>query len=397
MINLFWSGLLALLLLSGCGWDGTASRPNDFASLTSIQIVATSPTIAAGTSTKLTVKGSYSGLFTRDVTDQAVWTSDTPAVADFITASSPNRVTGLAPGTANLKATVGGLSATYTLTVSNATVTAMTITPVAPPALPKGRSTQFVVSGTFSDSTTQDLTFDAVWSSTDTAVATVSNDPASKGLAKAEAATGSATISATIAPPAGVAGSNSGTVLLTVTVPALDAIAVTPANSSVVGFSKTVNFVATGRYSDGTTAVITTTATWSSSATGVATISASSGVATTVAAGTAIVTATLNGIIGSTNLTVTAPVLNANGLLISPAGPINLSAGTSQTQQLSVTATFSDGSTQNVSSTCGWTSTFPAIASVSTTGLVTAITAGTTLITATYGGQSVTVTIIVVQ
>jgi hypothetical protein len=396
MINLLWSGLLALLLLSGCGWDGTASRPNDFASLTSIQIVAVTPTIAAGTSTKLSVQGSYSGLFTRDVTDQAVWSSDTPAVADFITASSPNRVTGLAAGTANLKATVGGLSTTYTLTVSNATIQTMTITPAAPPALPKGRSAQFAVSGTFSDSTTQDLTFDAAWSSGTPAVATVSNDPSSKGLATAVAATGSAVISATF-PPAGGAGSVSGTVPLTVTAPALDSIAVTPANSSVVGFSKTVNFVATGRYSDGTTAVITTTATWSSSATGIATIIASSGVATTVAAGTTLISATLNGIIGSTNLTVTAPVLNANGLQISPAGPINLSAGTSQTQQLSVTATFSDGSTQNVSSTCGWTSTFPAIASVSTTGLVTAITAGTTLITATYGGQSVTVTVIVVQ
>ena len=114
MIKLFWSGLLTVLLLSGCGWDGTATRPNDFATLTSIQIVPASTTIAAGTSTKLTVIGSYSGQFTRDVTDQATWSSDNTAVAGFITASSPNRVTGVAPGSAILKATVGGLSATST-------------------------------------------------------------------------------------------------------------------------------------------------------------------------------------------------------------------------------------------------------------------------------------------
>ena len=152
MIKLFWSGLLTVLLLSGCGWDGTATRPNDFATLTSIQIVPASTTIAAGTSTRLTVIGSYSGQFTRDVTDQATWSSDNTAVAGFVTASNPNRVTGIAPGSAILKATVGGLSATSHLTVSSATIQTVTITPSAP-IIAKGLSTQLSASGTFSDGT----------------------------------------------------------------------------------------------------------------------------------------------------------------------------------------------------------------------------------------------------
>jgi hypothetical protein len=58
MINLVWSGLLTLLLLSGCGFDGTATRSvTDFLPLVSIEITAESPTIAQGTSTALKVNG----------------------------------------------------------------------------------------------------------------------------------------------------------------------------------------------------------------------------------------------------------------------------------------------------------------------------------------------------
>jgi uncharacterized protein YjdB len=389
MIKLFWSGLLTVLLLSGCGWDGTASRPNDFTTLTSIQIVPASTTIAAGTSTKLTVIGSYSGQFTRDVTDQATWSSDDTAVAGFITASSPSRVTGVAKGSAILKATVGGLSATSSLTVSNATIQTVTVTP-ASATVPSGLTTQFTASGTFLDGTTittQDLTFDATWTSSTPAVATVSDLPASKGLAQG-LTVGTSTINATFG-----AVPVSGTATLTVTAAVLRSITVTPPNSTVTGFSKTVDFIATGNFSDGTSAPVTSTAAWSSSAVGVATIVASSGLATTVAAGTTIISATLNGVTGITNLTVTAPTLIANGLAITPAGPIFLAINASQ--QLVVTATFSDGSTQNVAIGSAWTSSVPTITSVNTTGLITGVSVGVATITAQYLGQSVSTTVTV--
>ncbi len=61
MIKLFWSGLLTVLLLSGCGWDGTATRPNDFIYADFDSDRSSLHGIAAGTSTRLTVIGSYSG------------------------------------------------------------------------------------------------------------------------------------------------------------------------------------------------------------------------------------------------------------------------------------------------------------------------------------------------
>src|SRR5208283_2316577 len=67
-------------------------------------------------------------------------------------------------------------------------------------------------------------------------------------------------------------------------VPTLASVSVTPANG-VVLIGSSVQFTATGTYSDSSTQNITSQATWTSSSTGVATINAS-GLATGVSAGT---------------------------------------------------------------------------------------------------------------
>ena len=61
--------------------------------------------------------------------------------------------------------------------------------------------------------------------------------------------------------------------------------------------------MATGTYSDGSTAVLTSTVTWTSGTVGVATIN-SSGLAAGVSAGTSVITATLGAVNGTTNLTI---------------------------------------------------------------------------------------------
>lgn len=381
MINLFWSGVAILLLLSGCGWDGTPTRNDDFIPFTSIEIVPVS--IAAHTSTKLSVKGNFSGLYTRDVTDQATWSSDSLTVAEFADAKHPNRVTGLAPGTAILTATVRGVSATTTLTVTPATIATMTIAP-ANPSIANGLTTQFTVSGAFSDSTTQDLTFDATWASSASDVATVSDDADSKGFAQS-LTVGAATISATFD---GVSVST----LLTVKEKELQSIALTPTDSSITGFSKTVDFIATGTYTDGTTADITSTAVWASSKPEIATITTPGGVATTVAAGTTSISATLNGVIGKTDLKVTVPILQ--GLAIDTSSQF-LTIGTSH--QFIITATFTDATTQDVTDSCDWYSNDVTVATVSTTGSVTGVAIGSATISATYGGDQTKTATVTIQ
>jgi len=374
MFNPLLSGFLLLLLLTGCGWDGTATRNNDFTPLTSIEILADSPAIAAHTSTRLSVIGHFSGLFTRDITPQVVWSSAAPAVADFVSPATPNRVSGQAPGSAVLTAAVGNVSSTFTLTVSPATVTSLTIAP-AGPSIAKGLGSQFVVSGAFSDGTNQDLTFDADWASSTPAVATISNAAGSKGLAQA-LAVGTSTITATFD---GV----SGTTLLTVTTAALQTISVLPANPTILSLSRTA-FTAVGSYSDGSTADITNQALWSSSSAGIAEVT-SGGAARTITPGTTLVSATLAGISGKSSLKVTGGFLT--GITISPANPrlVRDTAG-----RMTAKGTFSNGSTRDISGAVDWTVANPAFATVTTPGgnlaLLNplAVTAGT-IVTARSG------------
>ncbi|MBW4056416.1 MAG: hypothetical protein HIU83_13640 [Proteobacteria bacterium] len=377
MINLLCSGFIMMVLLSGCGWDGTPTRNNDFVPLTSIEIVAVPSTIAAHTSTTLTAKGNFSGIFTRDITDQVTWSSDSPSVAAFATAASPNRVTGLAPGTATLTATVGSVSATFKLTVSSATVTALAISPQTP-TIAKGLNTHFTASGTFSDNTTQDLTFDVAWTSSDVTVATVSDDPGNKGIVQAIAA-GTSTISATF-------GAVSGTTLLTVTEPVLQSITVLPANPSVLSLSSTDSFTATGHFSDGTTPDITSQVTWSSSNPAVATIATTGGAATTLSQGTASINATLNDVSGASNLKVTGG--NLTSFTISPTATTIVILANNTRVRMTANGTFSNGSIRDITGAVQWTSADPSRASVTAAGgnleWLTALAATqSTIITAT--------------
>jgi len=359
MIKLFWSCFIIMLALSGCGWDGTPTRNNDFIPLTSIEITAVYQTIAAKTSTKLTVTGNFSGLFTRDITDQATWISNDTTVANFAIASVPSRVTGLIPGTAVLTATVGSVSSTFNLTVSSATITTVTVTPAAP-SISKGLSTQFSASGTFSDLRTQDLTFDATWASSATTVATVSDAVASKGLVQT-LTVGTSTISATFD---GVSGST----LLTVTAPALQSIAVSTTNSPVLSLSS-ATFKATGSYSDGSTADITAQAAWSSSNTGVATI-ASGGAAKTLSQGTTTITASLDGISGTSSLKVTGGKLS--GITLSAANITMVNGNMTLVKDIAVrmtaTGTFDNGSSRDITGAVEWSTGSSTIATVTTPG-----------------------------
>jgi uncharacterized repeat protein (TIGR03803 family) len=84
----------------------------------------------------------------------------------------------------------------------------------------------------------------------------------------------------------------------------LQAIAITPTNPGQQ-LGKTRQLIAMGAYSDGTMRDVSSTATWSSSTTSVATVNAA-GLVSTVAIGSSTITATLNGVHGSATMMVTA-------------------------------------------------------------------------------------------
>jgi hypothetical protein len=170
--------------------------------------------------------------------------------------------------------------------------------------------------------------------------------------------------------------------MLTVTA-ALESIAVTPANPSVPK-GETEQFVATGTLTDGSTENLTSQVAWAAASPSVASITAA-GLATGVAAGTSTITASLHGITGSTGLTVSAAVLQS--IAVTPASP-SIAAGL--TKQFTAVGTYSDRSTQTLTTQVTWTSATTSAATISNAsgsqGLATGVATGTSTITAALGG-----------
>ena len=161
-------------------------------------------------------------------------------------------------------------------------------------------------------------------------------------------------------------------------------LAVTPNNTSVPP-GKTQQFTATATLGSGGTQDFTSQVTWTSSATSIATIN-SAGLATAVAIGNTTITAVSTSGSSGSKVTATTTLTVSNQVLTSIAvTPANGTLRIGQTQQYVATGTFSDNTTRDITNSVTWSSSSTAIATVSSTGLVTAVGAGNANITATSG------------
>src|SRR5205085_1303087 len=95
------------------------------------------------------------------------WSSSDTSVAQFV---SVNQLSGLKPGNVTVTATLGSVTALISFSITNATIQSITITPVNQ-TIPIGWHLQFTATGTFSDSSTQDISTVATWSSDNSSVA----------------------------------------------------------------------------------------------------------------------------------------------------------------------------------------------------------------------------------
>jgi RHS repeat-associated protein len=155
-------------------------------------------------------------------------------------------------------------------------------------------------------------------------------------------------------------------------------IVIAPAPTASVVKGLTVAFSAQGVFSDGTVQAPLSGVVWSSSAQGVASISAA-GLATGVTAGLTTITASRSGVTSAgTLLTVLAPV--ATSLQLTPLTP---PLGLGDTLQFQATATFSDNTTQDRTALVTWATSAPTIAPITAAGLATGQSEGQATITAT--------------
>ena len=205
-----WTSIL-IMGLTACG-SGSVQVSSSGAQLTGISITPADPAIATNSSQPFTAIGIYSDNTTQDLTNAVTWSSSDTTVATIIEPALSSAKTnngkayayGKKAGTTTITATSGSTSGSTTLTVTSATLVSLTVTP-ANPSVAKGSTQQFAATGTFSDSTTQDLTAQVTWNSSNTGVATISTSGLATGIAA-----GTVTITAT-------SGAISGTATLAVT------------------------------------------------------------------------------------------------------------------------------------------------------------------------------------
>jgi uncharacterized protein YjdB len=344
---------------------GTAILTVTDNAMTGIVVTPANASIAAGIEQAYTATAEYADGSTDDITADVTWTSSDTAVATM----ADETATAVAPGTTTITAAhaASGLSGSTELTVTDAEITELQITPATEDAIVGGPDVEFTATAIYSDGTSDDVTDTATWSSSDDAIATID-----AGVATAVAA-GTATITAEF-------DGMTDTAELTVTAPVLDSIVVTPATASIPA-GTTQQFTAVGYYNNGTSLDVSTTADWVSSALTVATVDADTGLATGVAAGTSTITATLAGVSGTAELTVTDVVLTS--IQITPAVA---SIADGATQAYSALGTYSDNTTADLTAIASWDSSDDAVATIATTGLATAVAPGTTTITAAYQG-----------
>jgi len=348
------------LIGSACGGSSDGGGSTGGGGPSQIVMAPTSATLAIGdTITIVGTPETANGATVPGVT--LFWSSDSTSVA---TVTQSGKVTAVGVGTATIAASSNGVSGVTRITVTLKDVATITITP-SPVSLTVNQTQQ--LTATLKDSSGNVLTGrTVVWSSSDSAAATVDQS----GFVVARAA-GSTTISAT-------SGGAKGTASVTVTNVPVASVTVTPTNPTVF-VGATTQLTATLKDANGN--VLTgRPVTWASNS-GNATVD-QTGTVTGVSVGQAQISATSGGVKGTVTITVQNPP--ASSVVISPS-VANLLVG--QTVQLSATVTDSNG-VPIQGATVTYTSGNTAIATVTTAGLVTAVSQGTALITGKSGTAS---------
>jgi uncharacterized protein YjdB len=368
----------AVIALSGCGGKNGLLGTGGGASLTSVSLTPTNPTLTLSLSPpairQFVAIGTYSFGNPKDITNQLTWLSADPTVATMdnkgvATAVGSGRV--IITGTIQDPVTLKIFQVSTVVTVVPQ-LTGITISP-ASAQIAKGTAQQFTATAKYNDGTSPDITSLVTWNSTQSATATVSSSPGTQGLALA-ASPGSTSISASL----GTVSSSVSS--LTVSNANLLSISVTPAGATVP-LATARQFVANGSFEDGTQQNISETANWTSSSPTIARVS-SVGVVTGIGLGSTTITASSGGVNGTTSATVDASSVAALNIL-SPGKIANLT-----NYQMRAVAVFKDGSSLDVTHTPGivWSSSNPAVAAIgASTGLALATGPGTTTISASLG------------
>jgi uncharacterized protein YjdB len=351
---------------SARGKSGIATVTVQRTPVSSVVVLPDKVNAAIGSTTQLTAVAYDAGQ--NVLADRGmIWSTSDATVA---TVSGTGVVTAKGKGTAIITATAEGKSDASEFTVAPGAVSRVSVTPST---VSMASGDKLTLAASAQDASGTVLAGKTVlWASSDTRVATVAAGEVTA------LGSGTANITATVEGVSGTAG---------VTVAKLPVASVSVAAATVTIGAK-ATLLATVTDTKGNV-VTDRPVTWTIAPSTVATIDAATGEVTGVAAGTATATATSEGKGGSATVTVTPVAVKS--VTVAPA---TLSLAPTQTGTL--TATVTDANNTVVTTRpVSWSSSDPLIASVSTTGVVTALLPGTATITASSGGQSGTAAVTV--
>jgi uncharacterized protein YjdB len=316
--------------------------------VTGISISPSSTSLVVNGTQQLTATISPYNATNQNVT----WSSSNTAVA---TISTNGLVNGISVGTATITVTTedGNKTATCEVTVNPIAVTGVSVNPTSASLVINGTQ-QLTATVSPSNATNQNVS----WSSSNAAVATVSIG----GMVKA-ISVGTATITVTTQD-----GNKTANCIVTVNPVAVTGVSVSPSSALLI-INGTQQFTATVLPTNATNQNVT----WSSSNTTVATVS-TGGMVKAISVGTATITVTTEDGNKTATCEVTVNPIAVTGVSVNPTSASFVINGT---QQLTATLSPANATNQNIS----WSSSNTAVATVSTGGLVKAISVGTAAIT----------------
>jgi hypothetical protein len=314
---------------------------------------------------------------THDITGDVAWSSSD----DTILHLAGGHMTGVAAGTAQLRATLGDLMQTMTITVDPAQLVRVDVRPGAQ-SVPLGAVAQLLAIGSYDDGGTQDLTAQATWSTDDASIAVADAttpgaiDTLAVGHTTARASVGELTGSAELT--VGVAGLASLLVVAGVPRP----------------YDMPQQLVAIGTYTDGSTADLTASANWRSMNPHLARMDPNvPGLISAVSSGVVTVKAGVGDINGTVDVIFVPKLLGIGTDNV--AAPLAIGS----CRAIHTFFEYDDGSVQSADDSATWDTSDPSRVTVSndpaSVGLACAVASGSVTLTVSAGPYTTTTTIVV--
>lgn len=378
-----YAGYSASAVVTVSGSGGSGGGPSAGATVQSLILNTRSSTLYVGKTVTVTATALYTDGSAEDVSGKATWSSSNTNVANV----AAGVISGAAAGVATVTAIFSGKSADCTVTVQEEVVlSSVGITPASLAFMEGGSGQQLSAKAYFSDGTSRDVTNLGTWSSSNASVASVSAGYVTPGAA------GNATVKIRYNGMEGSCAVKVSKVAVVVTSMTMDR------QSAALTVGESMQLSATVKYSDGKGGVYNNAYTWSSSDPSVASVS--KGSVKALKKGTAVISAyvsegdpraTCTVVVSDPPATLSSLSLNSTTLTLPVGGTYTLPG------DFRVSATMSDGTTQNVTGSVAWSIPSNSYASLSGTTVSALKSSGNSSVAVTasytYGGVTRTASI----